>query len=486
MTGFWFIIQIMNTIGTFTNYPWRGIYATLNVVTDTLIELGLKHANSHDRTHPRQWRNRLGTGRCRRALTAMALVSMSTTVQARERPVRWDTDSYSIGIDNRASYCISPQINDFVGPMTETTRTIKGFMGSTTRTFQRGTVKWKWDDDQGNTHTFKVPGTYYIPDTDQRLLSPQHWAQTQGDNKPIQGTGETTNARTTTLYWNQHKYKKTCRISHRNNVATFMTSGGYDKYSQFIQESGIDDETTPTCRIASSVMENEETPGLTPCTLQDNMWGNTRTEFRDTQQEENKSDASSATDELMRLHLDYNHMTFARLRTMANQGVIAKKYAKCPTPLCAACMYSKAIKRRKPNQTKNRDESRRATRPGEIISVDQLESPTGGFIAQIAGFLTKKRYKYATVYVDQFSNRTFVRLQKTSTASETIEGKKAFEYEARQLGIRIEHYHADNGIFKAKEWVQDCIDNEQGLTFCGVNAHHQNGVAEKKLGGCKR
>ena len=164
---------------------------------------------------------------------------------------------------------------------------------------------------------------------------------------------------------------------------------------------------------------------------------------------------------------------------MANQGVIAKKYIKCPTPLCAACMYSKAIKRRKPNQTKNRDESRRATRPGEIISVDQLESPTGGFIAQIAGFLTKKRYKYATVYVDQFSNRTFVRLQKTSTASETIEGKKAFEYEARQLGIRIEHYHADNGIFKAKEWVQDCIDNEQGLTFCGVNAHHQNGVAEK-------
>ena len=89
-------------------------------------------------------------------------------------------------------------------------------------------------------------------------------------------------------------------------------------------------------------------------------------------------------------------------------------------------MYSKAIKRRKPNQTKNRDESRRATRPGEIISVDQLESPTGGFIAQIAGFLTKKRYKYATVYVDQFSNRTFVRLQKASTASKTIEGKKAF------------------------------------------------------------
>ena len=98
-----------------------------------------------------------------------------------------------------------------------------------------------------------------------------------------------------------------------------MTSGGYGKYSQFIQESGIDDETTPICKIASSVMESEEAPGLTPCTLQDNMWGKTHTEFRDAQQEENNSEASSATDELLRLHIDYNHMSFAGLQTMANQ-----------------------------------------------------------------------------------------------------------------------------------------------------------------------
>ena len=140
-------------------------------------------------------------------------------------------------------------------------------------TFQRGTVNWKMDDDQGKTHTFMVPGTHYIPDTHQRLLSPQHWAQTQGNNKPIQGTGETKNARTTTLYWKQHKYKKTRRISHRNNVATFMTSGGYGKYSQFIHESVIDDEKTPICKIASSVMESEEATGITPCTLQDTMGG---------------------------------------------------------------------------------------------------------------------------------------------------------------------------------------------------------------------
>ena len=134
-----------------------------------------------------------------------------------------------------------------------------------------------------------------------------------------------------------------------------MTSGGYGKYSQFIHKSGIDDEKTPICKIASSAVESEEATGITPCTLQDEMWGKTRTEFRDTRQEEDKSKASSATDELLRLHIDYNHMSFARLLTMANQGVITRKYIKCPTPLCAACMYSKAIKRRKPNQTNNKD-----------------------------------------------------------------------------------------------------------------------------------
>ena len=41
--------------------------------------------------------------------------------------------------------------------------------------------------------------------------------------------------------------------------------------------------------------------------------------------------------------------------------------------------------------------------PGECVSVDQMESPTAGFIAQMKGKLTKGRYKYATVYIDHYS-----------------------------------------------------------------------------------
>lgn len=39
-------------------------------------------------------------------------------------------------------------------------------------------------------------------------------------------------------------------------------------------------------------------------------------------------------------------------------------------------------------------------------------------------------------------------------------------------------YLADNGIFKANIFINRIRVHAQRLQFCGVNAHHQNGVAE--------
>jgi hypothetical protein len=60
-----------------------------------------------------------------------------------------------------------------------------------------------------------------------------------------------------------------------------------------------------------------------------------------------------------------------------------------------------------------------------------------------------KRYKYAMVYVDQASRLSFVWLQKTATADGTLEGKTVFEQYAKERGVMIQAYHADNGIFWA-------------------------------------
>jgi transposase InsO family protein len=117
------------------------------------------------------------------------------------------------------------------------------------------------------------------------------------------------------------------------------------------------------------------------------------------------------------------------------------------------------------------------------VSVDQLVSPTPGLIAQISGFLlTTKRYRYATVYMDNYSNLSFVWLLKTATAAETVEDKQAFETYCSSHGVQVQHHHADNGIFNAFEWKAACTGKGQGLSFAGVNAHHQNGKAERRIG----
>jgi transposase InsO family protein len=99
----------------------------------------------------------------------------------------------------------------------------------------------------------------------------------------------------------------------------------------------------------------------------------------------------------------------------------------------------------------------------------------------MTGFRAKKRYRYATVYIDQVSRLSFMYLQKTATAEETLEGKQAFEKYSEQRGVRIRGYHADNGIFKAHKWVLACRAKGQNLSFTGVNAHHQNGMAERRI-----
>ena len=115
------------------------------------------------------------------------------------------------------------------------------------------------------------------------------------------------------------------------------------------------------------------------------------------------------------------------------------------------------------------------------MSVDQLVSPTPGVIAQMTGFLTTKRYKYATVYVDQFSRLGFVYLQKTASAEGTMEGKRAFEAYSKRHGVRIENYHADNGIFKANVIIDE-EDRQPGDLTELLTLHHQYGhISMRKL-----
>jgi hypothetical protein len=70
-----------------------------------------------------------------------------------------------------------------------------------------------------------------------------------------------------------------------------------------------------------------------------------------------------------------------------------------------------------------------------------------GFYAQLKGKLTKKRYKCATVFVNHFSRLQFVHLQLDNKSNKTLAAKVAFEQYTAEHGVKILHYHCNNGHF---------------------------------------
>jgi len=200
---------------------------------------------------------------------------------------------------------------------------------------------------------------------------------------------------------------------------------------------------------------------------------------------------SSESAELLMYHTRMGHIGFGKLREMSKQGIIPSYLPHVPTPACLACMFGKASRspsRHKPRREWSRKE---VTCLGEVVSVAQMVSPNPGLVAQMSGpelvaqmsgRPTKDRYKYATVYVDNYSGYSYIHLQKTHSVTETVESKHTFETFCKQHGVKVRGYHADNGIFKAKDWINDCRAKQQSLIFTGVNAHHRNGRAERRIG----
>ena len=431
-----------------------------------------------------------------------------------------------IGIDNRCSGCITHVRSDIPGALKQCNKAIKGFGGAKTYEVWTGTIHWDWEDDQGKIHTMVIPNSYYVPEGKVRLLSPQHWAQTRKSSEKRGGAGEMTTGTEVVLFWNDRQSRRTIQIdTHGNNVATFHLASGYKQYHAYCKECGterdrnydkdplLQHQAMPSMVISDDEGEDDETT----YPIQAQQWHQAipkptvkATPDAATQQTDEAEprkfdfdlDGKTATDEipppdiipheeeerptaeaeLLRYHYDFGHLPFAKLQQMARDGILPKRLANCHVPVCSACTFAKATKRAwRTRSSKDWSNKTPPSKPGMVVSVDQLVSPTPGLVAQMTGFITKQRYRYATVYVDQATSLGFVFLQKTSTVEETLQGKRAFERYAINRGVSVRAYHADNGIFKAHGWVKACHDQGQDLTFAAVGAHHSSGKAERRI-----
>jgi len=90
-------------------------------------------------------------------------------------------------------------------------------------------------------------------------------------------------------------------------------------------------------------------------------------------------------------------------------------------------------------------------------------------------------YKGGCIFVDHASGLLYVHHQVGFSATETLTGKQQFENWAYNHGVLVAFYMTDNGTFGAKEFVDAIIARGQQVKYCGVGAHHQNGVAERSI-----
>ena len=179
----------------------------------------------------------------------------------KDRIVEFDTNAKPIGVDNRCSACILPYIEDFIGPLEDTNKTIKGFAGVRTKNPKTGTLWWQWSDDSGKMHTFKIPNSYYVPECELHLLSPQHWAQTRSPAKRAT-TCCITSSINVYLRWTKgdENYELTLPLNKGgSNVGTLYSHPGYNKYDLFCQAADIKitNDKNPIAILANLISDDE-------------------------------------------------------------------------------------------------------------------------------------------------------------------------------------------------------------------------------------
>jgi hypothetical protein len=100
-------------------------------------------------------------------------------------PVHFDSDSYPIGVDNHASRCMANAPHLFKDLHLNEDKGQVYRINSGLDIAGQETFKFSITDDDGKSHSIKIPNSLYVPKLRRCLLLPQHWAQEAGDEQTL-------------------------------------------------------------------------------------------------------------------------------------------------------------------------------------------------------------------------------------------------------------------------------------------------------------
>ena len=352
--------------------------------------------------------------------------------------------TFPVTFDSGATITISPFREDFVDYAASEGSVLQG-LAKGLEIEGTGTVRWAMTLDDGTTTVLEAPA-YYVPAARCRLLSPQSYLQHND------ATDESFVLRAAKFEF--HKQKSKCasiRYSKDNNL--------------------------PTCQ-----MWNE--PKLAPSpTVNHGCVTNLA-----------NMNLTTAQKELMKWHYRLCHQGLASIQRLMKTGALGtspllRAAAKCELPKCASCEFGKA--KRRPTDTSTRTSVQEKEHnlkkenlfPGQRVSMDHFTVTQKGRLYSSRGAThTDSMYSGGCIFVDHATGDIHVEHLVNFTATETIAAKQRYEKRMFDMGVTVQAYQSDNGIFASKAFVNEIEQGLQNIKFSGVGAHHQNGIAERAIG----
>ena len=138
-------------------------------------------------------------------------------------------------------------------------------------------------------------------------------------------------------------------------------------------------------------------------------------------EEEGDKQPTTTASEILRYQHQWGQLSFRKIQRISLMDIIPNLLVNLPVPDCSTCLYAKSTRKNFINNNKkNYEEPESPTRPDKLISVDQLISPTTGYLSQINGILTINQYRYATLFVDHCSSFIYTHFYNTPASDETI------------------------------------------------------------------
>ena len=367
-----------------------------------------------------------------------------------------------IVIDTGASFSLTPFMSDFTSPIEPPD--VDSLTGLTDKVDVKGVgwVEWTVRDSNGQVALIRTRA-YYVPKADIRLMSPQ-------------------------TYFDIHEGGSAVLDRHGMTLNT-------------PDDVHLDFPYHPTSNLPL-LWPKEDVPvgGFHQHTKLHLMRFFNLTKSRSLIVPEN-SNLNTKERELLLWHYRLCHASLGWIQALMRPVKMAQEEAQPPIvptscqgtrnvdhPKCSACLLAKQHRTSAKSQTVQQKTDRQlairrqSLAPGDEVSADQFVCRVPGRLAHTKGKeSTADMYHGGTIWVDHYSQYIHLSLQVSLRVGETLVGKRSFERSASDLGVKIKSYRTDNAPFNSKLFRSDLDRLGQTITYSGVGAHHQAGVAERAI-----